>query len=94
MQFTFQVGVTEVHLVKFEYGRGRNKVLISVDGKAVETDTFRLWIPRTKHYDFMVGETESHKVSIDASFGRLGAKFRNPHCSASVDGHPVEPAFA
>lgn len=86
MEFTFNVGKTESHPVRFRYSRLINTVRIDVDGQLVKRDIFWAWIPAHRHYEFPVGRSEQHEVAIDATFPRAAAKFRNPACQVTVDG--------
>ena len=89
MEFEFAVGETDRHQIHFGYRRLANSVRISVDGKLVDRDTFWIWIPASRKYEFNVGKTEPHQVEIDATFPRQGAKFSNPSCRVLVDGQFV-----
>jgi hypothetical protein len=89
VDFTFNVGKTESHPVRFRYSRLINTVRIDVDGQLVKRDIFWGWIPAHRHYGFQVGRNEQHEVAIDATFPRLAAKFFSPACRITVDGEFV-----
>ena len=90
MDFKFSVGKSDKHQVRFRYSRLRNDVQIDVDGSLVKRDKFRIWIPASRYYDFKVGDAEQqHDARIGLEITRVGAKFRNPVCSVTVDGELI-----
>ena len=90
MELTWQVGESEHHAVSLRYSRLRATVWFAVDGTTVKRDTFLLWIPARRHYEFEVGSHEAHHVSLNLAFRRVGAMFKNPTVELWVDGTAVE----
>ena len=87
MEFTFTVGETESHDVRFLYSnRLSSSVCIYVDSELVTKDVFRIWIPDSRHYEFKVGDAERHDVVIEVTFPRIGTIFRNADCGIFIDG--------
>ncbi len=87
MNFSFSVGNSEKHTVRFQYNQGlSNIVSIEVDGKEVKKDIFRVWIPADRRYEFQVGNSERHDVTIESKFPRLWAAIKNLSCEVIIDG--------
>jgi hypothetical protein len=89
MDFQFEVGGSEPHQVRFLTSRTNSKVTLTVDGKIVKQDKFRVWIPPRRHYEVVVGDSEQHQIAIEVEFPRIWTKFKKPTCSAYVDGKVV-----
>ncbi len=89
--FTFDVGEDEKHRVAFHWGQLFGQVRITVDGVRVveKNKPFALRSPRTKKFEFSVGETELHDVVIEKTRKRVLGGARTQHCRALVDGTVV-----
>jgi len=91
---SFDVGVTERHLVQFSFNKFWGNLSIKVDGANV-VQTVRLGsIELVKRYEFVVGVHEQHHVRIEKHRQQLFAGFRPQPVYAYVDGQLVAEAVA
>jgi hypothetical protein len=87
LDFSFSVGETEAHIVRFRYRtRLASSVIIDVDGDIVKEEKFRIYIPPMRRYAFRVGTAELSHVVIEVKFSRLGRAYTAPSCRVSVNG--------
>lgn len=89
--FTFDVGEEEKHHVAFHWGQLFGQVRITVDDVRVveKTTPFALRSPRTRKFEFSVGQTEVHDVVIEKTRKRVLGGARTQQCRALVDGTVV-----
>jgi hypothetical protein len=89
--FTFDVGLEEKHRVAFHWGQLFGHVSITVDDVQVveKNKPFSLFSPRTRTFEFSVGQTEVHDVVIEKTRKRVLGGARKQHCRALVDGAVV-----
>jgi hypothetical protein len=89
MDFQFDVGGSESHQVRFLTSTANSKVTLTVDGEIVKQEKFRVWIPPRRRYEAVIGDSEKHEIVIEVEFPRIWTKFKNPSCTASVDGEVI-----
>jgi hypothetical protein len=89
--FAFDVGEEEKHRVAFHWGQLFGQIRITVDDVQVvqKVKPFALRSPRTKKYEFSVGESEVHDIVIEKTRKRVFGGARQQHCRALVDGTVV-----
>jgi hypothetical protein len=87
--FEFDVGTTERHVVRVGFNRWSNSITVSVDGRRIHRDVPGFWIPKVRHWDVRVGESEKHGVEIEV-VRSTWLKFKTPTYNVSVDGSIVD----
>jgi hypothetical protein len=89
--FAFEVGEEEKHRVAFHWGQLFGQVRITVDGLQVveKNKPFAFRSPRTKKFEFSVGQAEVHDVVIEKTRKRFLGGARAQQCRALVDGTVV-----
>ena len=65
MNFSFEVGAEERHIVEFDFNSMRGDLSIKVDGDEVVRDFRMFSLSLTKEYRFNVGTREQHTVRIE-----------------------------
>ena len=65
LQFQFEVGETEKHIVEFLYNYSGGKVVIRVDGRIFISKVYIAWIKRERTFEFTIGNTEKHDIRIN-----------------------------
>ncbi|HEX8173806.1 MAG TPA: hypothetical protein VF543_01680 [Pyrinomonadaceae bacterium] len=90
MQFSFEVGFHEKHLVSLSYNQMVGLLSISVDNAEVirEQRTFSLSLVRK--YEFSVGTGERHSVRIEKERKLLLAGVRPQKYRVYVDGQLIK----
>jgi hypothetical protein len=86
LEFTFSVGQSGPHMVRFSFDQAWGFLTISVDGKPVIKDWRLISFRLTKQYRFTVGEKERHDVVIVKERKLVGAPLRLQICRVFVDG--------
>ena len=86
MNFTFEVGNQEKHLVTFDFNRFWGNLKITVDNEAVIKDIQFISLSLVKQYRFNVGDTESHNILIEKERKLFFAGFRKQKYRVFVDG--------
>jgi hypothetical protein len=88
IDFYFEVGKYEKHLVAFHWGQLWGKVLISVDGQQVvqQNKALNVRSPRTRTFELSVGKGEVHPVVIEKTQKSFLGGARKQTCRAFVDG--------
>jgi hypothetical protein len=89
MQFSFEVGFHEKHVVSLDYNQMIGLLSIKVDNFEVinELRMFSLSLVRT--YEFFVGVNERHAVKIEKERKLLLAGLRNQKYRVYVDGRLI-----
>lgn len=90
MQFSFEVGFEEKHVVSLSYNQMVGLLSISVDGREVirEQRTFSLSLVR--RYELTVGVAERHSVRIEKHRKLLLAGVRPQKYRVFVDGRLIK----
>ena len=91
---SFEVGVSEHHMVVFSFDKFWGGLSITVDGVAVVNTVQFASFDLVKTWDFVVGVQERHAVHIEKHRTVLFAGFRPQPVYAYVDGLPVAQAVA
>ncbi len=89
MQFSFEVGEQEKHVVSFEFNQMLGNVSIKVDDREVASDFRLLSLSLVKSYEFVVGTHERHAVRIEKRRKLFLAGFRPQKYRVFVDGRLV-----
>jgi hypothetical protein len=91
IDFAFDVGEEETHRVAFHWGQLFGRVRITVDDVQVveKNQPISFRSPRTKKFEFSVGQTEVHDVVIEKTRKRILGGARKQHCRIVVDGEPI-----
>ena len=90
MQFSFEVGKHEKHLVSFEFNQMIGNVSIKVDGQEVASDLRLLSLSLVKTYEFVVGTGERHTVRIEKRRKLFLAGLRPQQYRVFVDNRLVQ----
>ena len=91
IDFAFDVGKEETHRVAFHWGQLFGRVRITVDDVQVveKNQAISLRSPRTKKFEFSVGQNEVHEVVIEKTRKLILGGARKQNCRALVDGEVV-----
>jgi hypothetical protein len=91
IDFAFDVGEQENHRVAFHWGQLLGRVRITVDDMRVveKNQAISLRSPRTKKFEFSVGQHEVHHVVIEKTRKRFLGGARKQDCRVLVDGEVV-----
>jgi hypothetical protein len=65
MQFSFEVGEQEKHLVNLDYNQMVGLLSITVDNRQVISELRMFSLSLVKKYEFVVGNYERHNVRIE-----------------------------
>lgn len=90
MQFSFMVGVGELHQVDFSCDQFAGNLEIRVDGQPLVKDFRMLSLKLTKRYEFTVGADEQHQIAIEKKRKLFLAGFRPQRYRVFVDGQLVQ----
>ena len=86
IELSFQVGISEIHIVKFEYRPAIIEGKVFVDGAPiVKSDSF-WWEKRRENFKFQVGESENHEVLIQRFRPLLAGILQSMVFNIYVDG--------
>jgi hypothetical protein len=89
IDFEFEVGEAEKHRVAFHWGQLLGRVNIRVDGEEVVQKNQAITFfrsPKTRRFEFSVGQEEVHPVVIEKTAARFLGGARKQKCRAFVDG--------
>jgi hypothetical protein len=88
IDFSFEVGDEEKHLVDFHWGQLFGRVRVTVDGIEVVQHNRPVIFGSTaqRKFAFSVGEDEVHSVVIEKTSHRFLGGARKQKCQAFVDG--------
>ncbi|AEV81400.1 hypothetical protein ACWT_0388 [Actinoplanes sp. SE50] len=86
VRMTFEVGVTERHVVEFYFSKFWGGVKITVDGVVALRTVQLLSFSVVKRYNLTVGTSEQHAVTIEKRRALLFSAFRQQPVRAYVDG--------
>ena len=91
IDFTFEVGTEERHMVTFHWGQMLGRIRITVDGDEVvaKNRAIPLGRTRTRTFELSVGHLEVHDVVIEKVAKRLLSGARRQKCRAFVDGELI-----
>jgi hypothetical protein len=91
IDFAVDVGTEEPHRVAFHWGQVFGRVRITVDGEQVmeKNQPVSLRSPRTRKFEFSVGQAEVHDVVIEKTRKRILGGARKQQCRVVVDGEEV-----
>ena len=84
IDFTFDVGTEERHIVTFHWGQLLGRVLITVDGHEVvaKNRAVPLGRTRTRKFEFSVGHAEVHDVVTRAISGHQTSRMQRHYSTA------------
>ncbi|CAN5254601.1 hypothetical protein BH10ACI1_BH10ACI1_33820 [soil metagenome] len=86
MNFTFEVGNQEKHLITFNFNQFWGNLKITVDNEDIIKNIHLLSLSLIRQYRFNVGETERHNVLIEKERKLFFAGFRKQKYRVFVDG--------
>ncbi|MBD0371841.1 MAG: hypothetical protein ICV60_13460 [Pyrinomonadaceae bacterium] len=89
MQFSFEVGEHEKHLVSLNFDQMIGTMRIYVDNQEVVNELRMFSISLVKTYDFVVGVNERHAVRIEKRRKLFLAGLRNQKYRVFVDGQLI-----
>jgi hypothetical protein len=89
MQFSFEVGEHEKHLVSLDFNQMIGNLRIYVDNQAVVNELRLFSLSLTKTYEFFVGTNERHAVKIEKRRKLFLAGLRPQKYSVYVDGRLI-----
>ena len=91
IDFAFEVGEHEKHMVAFHWGQLWGKVKITVDDQEVvqQNKALNIRSPRTRTFELSVGEHEVHPVVIEKTKKAFLGGARKQTCRAFVDGELI-----
>jgi hypothetical protein len=87
MQFSFEVGFNEKHIVSLDYNQMVGLLSISVDNREVINELRMFSLSLVKTYDFFVGINERHAVRIEKERKLFLAGLRKQKYRVYIDGH-------
>jgi hypothetical protein len=87
MNFSFEVGTAERHLVSFDFNQTWGNLSITVDGQVLVNDLRMLSLALTKTYTFEIGTRERHTVRIEKKRKLFLAGLRPQKYRVFVDNH-------
>jgi hypothetical protein len=85
-EFEFEVGESEKHRVRFYFNQSLGPLKIWVDENLVVRKFLMLKLSTVQCYEFPVGVSEKHTVSIEQSRRRMMGGFLPQSYVVSVDG--------
>lgn len=86
MQFSFEVGVHEKHMVSVDYNQMVGLLSISVDNREVISELRMFSLSLVKTYEFPVGTGERHMVKIEKERKLFLAGLRKQKYRVYIDG--------
>jgi hypothetical protein len=89
MQFSFEVGEYEKHIVVLNYEQMIGLLTIHVDGREVVQRLHLFSFALVKKYEFIVGVQERHHVLIEKERQLFFAGLRNQKYRVYVDGQLI-----
>jgi hypothetical protein len=89
MQFSFEVGEHEKHVVSLDYNQMIGLLTISVDNREVINELRMFSLSLVKTYDFFVGTGERHAVRIEKERKLFMAGLRKQKYRVYVDGQLI-----
>ena len=90
MQFSFEVGLEEKHVVSLNFNQMMGQLSISVDDREVIRELRMLSLSLVKKYEFVVGVNEQHAVRIEKERKLFLAGLRNQKYRVYVDGRLIK----
>ena len=90
MQFSFTVGINELHRVDFSFDQFIGNLEIKVDGETAVKDFRFASLKLTKRYDVVVGSNEKHHVTIEKTRKLFFAGMRPMRYRIFIDGQLVQ----
>lgn len=89
MQFSFEVGSDEKHVVTLDYNQMVGLMSISVDGREVIREERMFSLSLVRKFEFDVGASERHRVRIEKERKLFLAGVRNQKYRVYVDGQLI-----
>jgi hypothetical protein len=89
MQFSFEVGFEEKHVVHLDYNQMVGLLSISVDNREVVREQRMFSLSLVRKYEFVVGDNERHSVSIEKHRKLFLAGVRKQKYRVYVDGQLI-----
>jgi len=86
MQFSFEVGFEEKHVVRLDYNQMIGQLSIYVDNREVINELRMFSLSLVRKYEFVVGENERHSVRIEKERKLFMAGLRKQKYRVYVDG--------
>lgn len=90
MQFSFEVGQYEKHIVMLNYEQMIGLLTIHVDGREVVKELHMFSLSLVKKYEFIVGVQERHHVLIEKERKLFLAGVRKQKYRVYVDGQLIK----
>jgi hypothetical protein len=89
MQFSFEVGEQEKHLVNLDFNQMVGLLSITVDNREVISELRMFSLSLVKKYEFVVGSYERHNVRIEKERKLFLAGLRKQKYRVYVDEHLI-----
>lgn len=89
VQFSFEVGNYEKHIVMLNYEQMIGLLTIHIDGREVVKELRLFSLSLVKSYEFMVGAHERHHVRIEKERKLFLAGLRNQKYRVFLDGQLI-----
>lgn len=89
MQFSFEVGFEEKHVVNLDYNQMVGLLCISVDNREIIREQRMFSLSLVRKYEFAVGVDERHAVRIEKERKLFLAGLRNQKYRVYVDGQLI-----
>jgi hypothetical protein len=89
MQFSFEVGEHEKHVVSLDYNQMIGQLSIAVDNREVINELRVFSLSLVRKYEFFVGTSERHAVRIEKERKLFMAGLRNQKYRVYVDGRLI-----
>jgi len=90
MNFKFEVGNKEKHLIEFSFNQFWGNLYIKIDNEKTIKDFRMFSLKLTKTYEFEVGVKEKHNIKIEKQRKRFFAGFRKQHYKVYLDNNLIE----
>lgn len=89
MQFSFEVGFEEKHIVSLDFNQMMGQLSIKVDDREVIKELRMFSLSLVKTYEFMVGTNERHSVRIEKERKLFLAGLRKQKYRVYIDGQLI-----
>ena len=90
MKLSFDVGISEKHLVVFYFNQMWGNLYITVDGQKIMKDFQVLDFDFTKKFNFIIGVVEKHTVRIEQERYMLFGGLRKQKYRVFIDEEKVK----
>jgi hypothetical protein len=85
VDFEFEVGVSERHLVSFHWDQMWGIARVCVDGVEIFRERHIFGFKKTRRYETTVGDSEAHAVVIEKSMKPVAGGYRKQKFTIYVD---------